>query len=107
MLNLWKSLPWKHKPDPACTKLQTRLKLIEAMLVGVLKGQKQIMATVNEVKAAVVTLGEDVSTEIQAAKDAILRAQAGDPTALDEVLASLNAISTAVKDATTTFNSTN
>ncbi len=62
------------------------------------------MANVQDVKDKVAALGADVSAEIQAAKDAIVRAQAGDPAALADVVASLDTIDTAVKDATTAFN---
>lgn len=86
---------------------EKRPSLTTLMLIELVKGQKKIMATLNDVKDAITRLGMDVGVQIEAAKNAILRAQAGDPAALDEVVASLNGIGIAVKEATEGFNSTN
>lgn len=105
MFTLWNKDPSCNHSDEHGT--HRHLRRIEELVVHVLKGQLKIMANVTDVKNAVAQMASDVSAEIQDAKDAILRAQNGDPAALDEVVASLNAIDTSVKDASGVFKGTN
>ena len=84
-------------------RVDSKLHLILNIVVQVLKGQKTIMATLNDLQNAVSTLSADISVEIAAAQAAIAAAQGGDTAAFAQVVDSLNAMDASVKAASTQF----
>ena|SRR6185369_9643385 len=90
---VWRIL---FKPKPKQTTLDDVMCAIERL-------RKELQMDFTQLNTAIQTLGTDVGLEIEAAKAAILAAQAGDPTALVAAVDALNNIDAAVKAATSTF----
>lgn len=81
-------------------------KKLDSLLAGQDTLKENMMANFDNLNASVSKLGNDVSAEVQAARDAILRVVANptDQAAIDAATSALDNIDAAVNAATTEFN---
>lgn len=95
----------KLTPTPAISVVSMTLvvKVLAIILRQLHDLRKEIQMVPQTFTDALAKLGTDISTEIQAAKDAIIAAKAGDPAAFDAATAALNNLDQAVTTATADF----